>query len=79
VKCYPLPYNSILALVDQYLKITILNWVLEVHAYNPSYSGSRNQEDHGLKPAQENSSRKPISKIPSIKKDRWSGLTSMRT
>jgi hypothetical protein len=29
---------------------------------NPSYSGSRNQEDHGLKPAQENSSGDPISK-----------------
>jgi hypothetical protein len=29
---------------------------------NPSYSGSRNQEDHGLKPAWTNSWRDPISK-----------------
>jgi hypothetical protein len=25
------------------------------HAYNPSYSGGRDQEDHGSKPAQANS------------------------
>jgi hypothetical protein len=43
--------------------------MLEAHAYNLSLSGGRNQEDHGLKPAQENSSRKPILKIPNTKKD----------
>jgi hypothetical protein len=31
------------------------------HTYNPSYSGSRNQEDHGLKPVQANISWDPIS------------------
>jgi hypothetical protein len=31
-----------------------------VHACNPSYSGGRDQENHGLKPAQANSSRDPI-------------------
>jgi hypothetical protein len=30
--------------------------VLMAHTYNPSYSGGRDQEDHGLKPAQANSS-----------------------
>jgi hypothetical protein len=30
-----------------------------VQAYNPSYSGSRDQEDLGSKPAQANSSMKP--------------------
>jgi hypothetical protein len=35
------------------------------HAFNPSYSGSRDQEDHSLKPAHANSSRDPISKKPS--------------
>jgi hypothetical protein len=35
---------------------------------NPSYSGGRDQEDHGLKPAQENSSRDPISKKSHHKK-----------
>jgi hypothetical protein len=29
---------------------------------NPSYSGGRDQEDHGLKPAWANSSRDPVSK-----------------
>jgi hypothetical protein len=28
-------------------------------ACNPSYSGDRDQEDHGLKPAQANSSARP--------------------
>jgi hypothetical protein len=32
------------------------------HACNPSYSGGRDQEDHGSKPARANSSRDPISK-----------------
>jgi hypothetical protein len=36
--------------------------VLVAHAYNPSYSGGRDQADHGLKPAQANSSQDPISK-----------------
>jgi hypothetical protein len=32
------------------------------HACNPSYSGSRDQKDLSLKPAQANSSQDPISK-----------------
>jgi hypothetical protein len=36
--------------------------MLVAHACNPSYSGSRDQEDHGLKPARADSSRDPISK-----------------
>jgi hypothetical protein len=32
------------------------------HALNPCYSGGRDQEDHGLKPARTNSSRDPILK-----------------
>jgi hypothetical protein len=46
------------------------------YACNPSYSGGRDQEDHGLKPAQANSSQYPILKIPNTKKkkkDWWSG------
>jgi hypothetical protein len=34
------------------------------HAYNSSYSGGRDQEDYGLKPAQANSSQDPILKKP---------------
>jgi hypothetical protein len=37
------------------------------HAYNPSYSGGRDQEDHDSKPAQSNSARDPISKKPITK------------
>jgi hypothetical protein len=33
------------------------------HAYNPSYSGARDQEDLSSKPAQANSSRDSILKI----------------
>jgi hypothetical protein len=40
---------------------------LVVHACNPSYSGGRNQEDGGSKPAQENSLRDLISKISNTK------------
>jgi hypothetical protein len=36
--------------------------VLVAHAYDPSYSRNRDQEDQDLKPAQENSLRDPISK-----------------
>jgi hypothetical protein len=40
---------------------------LVAHAYNPSYSGGRNQEDRDLKPAPANSLRpyleKPFTKI----------------
>jgi hypothetical protein len=38
------------------------------HACNLSYLGGREQEDRGLKPAQANCSRDPISKIPNTKK-----------
>jgi hypothetical protein len=31
--------------------------VLVTHAYNTSYSGGRDQEDHGLKPVRANSSQ----------------------
>jgi hypothetical protein len=37
------------------------------HAYNPSYSGGRGQEDCGSKPAWANSSRDPILKKPFTK------------
>jgi hypothetical protein len=39
---------------------------------NPSYSGGRDQEDLGLKPAWANSSRDPILKKPITKKSWWS-------
>jgi hypothetical protein len=39
------------------------------HAWNPSYSGGRDQEDSGSKSAQENSLGDPISKNSSPKKD----------
>jgi hypothetical protein len=44
------------------------------HTYNPSYSGGRDQEDCGSKPAQVNSSRDPISKKPITKKSGDDGV-----
>jgi hypothetical protein len=43
------------------------------HAYNPSYTGDSNQEDHGSKPAQKNRLRDPIFKKTTTKKGWWSG------
>jgi hypothetical protein len=37
------------------------------HTCNPSFSGGRDQEDLGSKPAGANSSQDPISKIPNTK------------
>jgi hypothetical protein len=42
--------------------------------YNPSYSGGKDQEDRGSKPAWANSSRDPILKKPFTKK-RAGGVT----
>jgi hypothetical protein len=38
-----------------------------LNAYNPSYSGGRDQEDHGSKPAQANSSVSPCLEKPFTK------------
>jgi hypothetical protein len=44
------------------------SWEQVAHTCNPSYSGGRDQEDHGSKPALANSLRDPISKKPITKK-----------
>jgi hypothetical protein len=44
------------------IKTDKIDWVLEAHTCNPSYSESRDQEDHGSKPAWANSLRDPICK-----------------
>jgi hypothetical protein len=43
-------------------KMVIGSWTPATHACNPSYSGGRDQEDCGLKPARANSPQDPISK-----------------
>jgi hypothetical protein len=43
--------------------------VLVAHTCNPSYSGGRDQEDHGSKPAQANNLGDPILKIPNTIKE----------
>jgi hypothetical protein len=45
------------------LKHSPLSQAPVAHTCNPRYSGGRDQEDHGSKPAQANSLRDPISKI----------------
>jgi hypothetical protein len=42
--------------------------MLIAHTCNSSYSGSRDQEDHGVKPAWANSSQRSYLKIPNTKK-----------
>jgi hypothetical protein len=49
-------------------KTKLLSWALVAHTCDPSYSEDRDQEDHGSKPAQANSTSDPISKNPSQKK-----------
>jgi hypothetical protein len=44
---------------------------LVAHTCNPSYSGVRDEENEGSKPAQANSSRDPILKNPVTKN--WAG------
>jgi hypothetical protein len=44
------------------------------HAYNPSYSGGRDQEDRGPKSTQANSSVRPYLEEP-FKKNRAGGVT----
>jgi hypothetical protein len=43
------------------------SWVLVAHSCNPSYSGGRNQEDRGTKPAQAIISARPCLKKPFTK------------
>jgi hypothetical protein len=45
-----------------------ISWALVTHAYNPSYSKGRDQEDCSLKSAQGSSLQDPISKIPNTKR-----------
>jgi hypothetical protein len=59
--------------LDCLLKLTNNCQVLVAHACNPSYSGGRDQEDQGSKPAQANSLWDPILKKPITKKGWWSG------
>jgi hypothetical protein len=55
------------------LKVPGLSWELVAHTHNPSYSGGRDQEDHGSKPAWANSFWDCILKNLVIKKGLWSG------
>jgi hypothetical protein len=72
---FPPFFRSILALVRQQPSkdTETLRCQPLLSACNPSYSGGRDQEDHGSKPAQENSSWDPISKKPNTKNGWWSG------
>jgi hypothetical protein len=45
-----------------------VSWAPVAHAYNPSYSGGRDQKDRSLKSARVNSLQTPISKISNTKK-----------
>jgi hypothetical protein len=46
-----------------------ISWASEVHAYNPSYLGGRDQEDRGLKPAWQIVQETLSQKYPTLKKE----------
>jgi hypothetical protein len=58
------------------IKILRLSRALVAHTCNPSYSGGRNQEDQGSKPAGANSVRDPFLKKNTLQK-RASGVSQM--
>jgi hypothetical protein len=50
-------FKLLVCIFDEILKTeNIRGWAPLAHAYNPSYSGGKDQEDRGLRPAQANSS-----------------------
>jgi hypothetical protein len=57
-------YGSLDFIMRPCLKKEKISWVPLAHACNPSYSGGRDQEDRGSKPAWTNSLQDPISKKP---------------
>jgi hypothetical protein len=61
------------ALHDEKILKTCCGQAPVAHTYNPRYLGGRDQEAHGSKPAQANSSQDPILKKPSQKWGWWSG------
>jgi hypothetical protein len=66
------PYNEYILIIKFIIKKKESRAPV-AHIYNPSYSGGRDMEDRGSKPAQANSSQDPISKTPSQKWGWWSG------
>jgi hypothetical protein len=52
-------------------KLDNLSQAPVVHAYNPSYSGGIDQEDHVSKPVWANSSQDTTSKLPKTQKKDW--------
>jgi hypothetical protein len=63
-------------LFEKEIKEIILKRMPVAHAYNPSNSRGRDQEDPGLKPAQANSLKAPISKKKKKKKSQKKGWWS---
>jgi hypothetical protein len=54
--------------VNMSISIHMQCWVLVAHTYNPSYLGSRDQEDHSLRPAQVLKTSSP-----KITRAKWTG------
>jgi hypothetical protein len=69
-----IPGLNFLSSFPETAKKGVTCWVPMAYGYNPSYSGGRDQEDHGLKPAWANSLQDPVSKILITKMGWWSGL-----
>jgi hypothetical protein len=54
--CHMGPGHLLINLLSLLHKLPQTSWVPVTHTCNPSYSGGRDQENHGWKPAQANSS-----------------------
>jgi hypothetical protein len=59
---------SVVSVIRRKFKVCRKSWVPVAHAYNPSYSGGRHQEDPSPKPVHTKSSQDPTQKKPFTKK-----------
>jgi hypothetical protein len=69
----PFPVEESEPRAVKWIKISRSSRALLTHAYNPGYSGGRNQEDHGSKLAPGKSFTRPCLENPITKKSWWSG------
>jgi hypothetical protein len=60
--------NSFISWITFYLKFNFLSWAPVAHTCNPSYSGDRDQEEYGLKPALGKQFKRPYLKKYPMKK-----------
>jgi hypothetical protein len=68
---YAQDYDRIINLNSRQALKSEFSWAPVAHAYNPSYSEGRDQDDHGSKPTQANSFCKTLSQKTLHKNRGW--------